>query len=174
MPTGRKRSLAILHGFAKQSHREQHPGRGHVTLSGARAGGSCPSSAVRPLARVACQMATLPRKPAAVGVEAACLAWWQVCSVRLSYHPGKRGGLFAFTLTQGSHTHGHGSASRGDKEMQRLPTRVVIALWLGSRSFSYTLSLSPPIDHQTLTPEQRASFVCRWWGECRGVLPKLF
>lgn len=27
MPTGRKCSLAILHGFAKQSHGEQHPGR---------------------------------------------------------------------------------------------------------------------------------------------------
>lgn len=46
---------------------------------------------------VVCQMAALPRKPVAVGIQAACPAWWQICSERLSYHSGKRGGLHPHT-----------------------------------------------------------------------------
>lgn len=134
MPTGRKCSFAKLHVFEQQSRQEQHLHRLTPSRALVQAGRFFASSAVSPLAGVACQMASPPRKPMTVGTSSCLLAWQEICSGKLSYHLRNRE-MFTFTPTaepwkrkgqNGSAVNVHGSRFQKRRRNAESPRGVVV------------------------------------------------
>lgn len=129
LPTGRKCRLATLPGCGKQSHRGRRGGSPAARPVGRRV---LPSSAVGPLARVARQMAPLPRAPVTVGTSR-CLPGLAADLLSEAELPlGKGEGIFTVTphgslrgegVREKSTVNTHSSASRGSRERRRVPKR---------------------------------------------------